>query len=109
MNRRRIAAMLGAFTASVLAVLTGATAAFAYYLPPSGGGGTPAAATPPRTPPGWNKHPPLHAMAHTAVVGGMPGWQIALIAVGSAIAGAVVAVLLDRARAARRHRPATAA
>jgi hypothetical protein len=35
---------------------------------------------------------------------GMPGWQITLIA----LAAAVVAVLLDRARAARRHRPATA-
>jgi membrane protein YqaA with SNARE-associated domain len=38
----------------------------------------------------------------------MAGWQIALIAVGAAILGAVVAVLLDRALAARRHRPATA-
>jgi hypothetical protein len=38
----------------------------------------------------------------------MPGWQITLIAIGAALAAAVVAVLLDRARAARRHRPATA-
>ena len=37
------------------------------------------------------------------------GWQITLIAVGAAILGAIVAVLVDRARAARGHRPATAA
>jgi hypothetical protein len=36
----------------------------------------------------------------------MTGWQITLIAIAAAIAGAVVGVLLDRARAARRHRPA---
>ena len=39
----------------------------------------------------------------------MTGWQITLIAVGAALVGAVVGVLVDRARAARRHRPATAA
>ena len=40
--------------------------------------------------------------------GGMPGWQITLIAVGAALAGAVLAVLLDRAWAARKTHPATA-
>ena len=40
--------------------------------------------------------------------GGMPGWQITLIAVGAALAGAAVAVLLDRAWAARKAHPATA-
>ena len=49
------------------------------------------------------------AHAFNGVTGDMTGWQITLIAIGSAIAGAVVAVLLDRARAARGHRPATAA
>jgi hypothetical protein len=38
----------------------------------------------------------------TVMAGGMPGWQIALIAVGAALVAAVVAVLLDRARLARR-------
>ena len=37
--------------------------------------------------------------AQTVVVWGMPGWQIALIAV----AAAVTAAFLDRARATRRH------
>ena len=40
--------------------------------------------------------------------GGMPGWQITLIAVGAALAGAALAVLLDRAWAARKTHPATA-
>jgi hypothetical protein len=35
--------------------------------------------------------------------GGMLGWQITLIAVGAALLGVTVAVLLDRARAARRN------
>jgi hypothetical protein len=40
--------------------------------------------------------------------GGMPGWQITLIAVGAALAGAALAILLDRARAARKAHAATA-
>jgi hypothetical protein len=40
---------------------------------------------------------------HTAIAIGMPGWQIALIAVGAAIVAAALAVLIDRAFAARRH------
>jgi len=49
--------------------------------------------------------PPVQAPAqtHTAVAGGMPGWQIALIAAGTAILAAVLAVTADRARATRRH------
>jgi hypothetical protein len=38
----------------------------------------------------------------------MPGWQIALIAVGAALAAAAVAVLAGRAWAARRTHPTTA-
>jgi len=70
------------------------------------------AATGPYPPPG----PPAVVVrfgpaAHTfhGITGDMTGWQITLIAVAAAIAGAVVGVLVDRARAARRHRPATAA
>jgi hypothetical protein len=44
-------------------------------------------------------------VTRTVVVGGMPGWQIALIAAGAALLAATVAVLLDRARAT--HRKAT--
>jgi hypothetical protein len=103
---RRTAAVLGAFAASVLVVLTGATAAFAYDLPPSGGGGATTSATLPPLPPGLTKHPPLPAQAHVAVIGGMPGWQIALIAIGAAIFAAALAVTLDRVRTAHRQLPA---
>jgi hypothetical protein len=44
---------------------------------------------------------------HTIVVGGLPGWQIALIAVGSALAAAV-AVLVDRTWAVRKAPASTA-
>ena len=47
------------------------------------------------------------AQVHTVIVGGMPGWQIALIALAAALAAAAVTVLLDRARAARRSASAT--
>jgi hypothetical protein len=50
--------------------------------------------------------PSLHI--HTVVIGGMPGWQIALIAVGAALFAAIVAVLLERARTARKLHTATA-
>ena len=45
----------------------------------------------------------------TIVAGGMPGWQIALIAVGAALLAAALAVLADRALAARRRAITTAA
>jgi hypothetical protein len=39
--------------------------------------------------------------------GGMPGWQITLIAIAAALAAATAAVFLDRARASRRSASAT--
>ena len=47
--------------------------------------------------------PPATAVTHTVVVGGMPGWQIALIAIGAALLAAALAVLADRTRTARRQ------
>ena len=47
--------------------------------------------------------------APTIVAGGMPGWQIALIAVGAALFAAAVAVLADRTLTARRRTATTAA
>jgi len=80
------------------------------------------AAAPP-LPPCWNKHPPMPlghihqpvhqapvpGPVHTAVIGGMPGWQITLIAAGAALLAAVLVVIADRARAAQRRQMAGAA
>jgi hypothetical protein len=46
-------------------------------------------------------HPPPRV--HTIVAGGMPGWQIVLIAIGAAIFAAALAVTLDRVRTAHRQ------
>jgi hypothetical protein len=46
---------------------------------------------------------------HTVVIGGMPGWQIALIAAAAALIAATVAMLMDRARTVRRKSATTAA
>jgi hypothetical protein len=40
--------------------------------------------------------------------GGMPGWQITLIAVGAALAGAALAILLERTWVTRKTHAATA-
>lgn len=90
MNRiRRITVLLAGLTATLL---TFAPAAFATRVPAPGGlGGHPV------------KHPPIiPARIHTVVLGGMPGWQITLIAAGTALLAAVLAVLLDRTLTGRR-------
>jgi hypothetical protein len=90
MNRIRRIGAAAATLAGALLALTTATAAYA-SLPPHGGG-------------------PADAPTQVNVIatGGMPGWQIALIAVGAALAAATVAVLLDRARMARKAHATTA-
>jgi len=88
---RRVTVILAGLTASLLAISAASPAAFAYVLPPHPAGGT--AGLP----------------VHIVVTGGMPGWQIALIAAAAAAFAAVGAVLLDRARGARRHQTAPSA
>jgi hypothetical protein len=83
---RRIAVMLAGLGGAVLAFGTAAAPAFATLPPPD--------------PAGPNSVP--RPATHTVVIGGMPGWQIALIAAGAALVAATVAVLADRAWAARR-------
>jgi len=89
---RRSAAALAALASALLALAAAATAALAQPFPPR--------------PPGWDKHPPLPpsriSQLHTVVIGGMPSWQLALIAAGAALLAATVAVFLARAWAARR-------
>jgi hypothetical protein len=85
---RRFAAVLAGLAGALLAF--GATPAFAMHVPPPGVTTSPVGTT--TTP----------VEVHTGVVGGTPGWQIALIAVVAALLAAAVAVLADRARSARR-------
>ena len=98
---RRLTGVLAGLAGALLAFAAAAPAAFASGQPPR--------------PPGWNKHPPLPpghihypvhrapvpVPVHTVVAGGMPGWQIALIAAGAALLAAIAAVVLHRAWAAR--------
>jgi len=90
MNHIRRILTAAATLAGALLALAAAPAAYA-SLPPHGGGpgGAPA---------------PVRVIAG----GGMPGWQITLIAAGAALATAAMAVLLDRARTARKARATTA-
>jgi hypothetical protein len=101
---RRLAGVLAGPAAALVAF--GATPAFATLPPPE-----PASASHPALSP-WQVvggyQVPGGVQVHTVVTGGMPGWQITLIAVGAALLAATVAVLADRARASRR-KAATAA
>ncbi len=91
MNRiRSIACIPAGLAATLLAFSATAPAALATLPPPGGAtGGGP-------------------ATVRVIAGGGMPGWQITLIAVAAALTGAAVAVLLDRARATRRTHAAAA-
>ena len=108
MNRihrlRRVAATLTGLALTWLGLAVAAPAAFARIIPPPGGmGSVPASA-------GLGTVPPSGAVTvtRTVVVGGMPGWQIALITAGAALLAAALAVLADRALAAHR-KPALSA
>jgi hypothetical protein len=84
---RRFAAVVVGLAAAVLL----ATPAFARLEPYPGGQNVAPASV------------PAQVQMHSIVAGGIPGWQIALIAVGAALLAAALAVLADRALAARRR------
>jgi hypothetical protein len=84
---RRLGAALAGLAGCVAAFVITAPAAFATLPPPED-----APAPPP-------------VQVHVVTAGGMPGWQITLIAIGAALVAAAAAVLLDRARLARRGAP----
>jgi hypothetical protein len=87
---RRIAAVLAAAGAGLLAWVAAVPAASAAPIPyPFGNGAT---------------SPAPHSVIRVVQGGGMPGWQIAAIAVAAALAAAVAAVFLDRAWSS--HHPA---
>jgi Flp pilus assembly protein CpaB len=91
---RHLAYALAGLATLVVASMVAAPAAFADYIPPPGKAYQYLGRQP--TP------PPVHTV-HAATAVGMPGWQIALIAAGAALAAAVLAVLIDRVWAARQH------
>ena len=92
---RRITAALAAVTGGLLAWAATAPAASATILIPDPGGASgPVPATP-------------AAPVQMIAAGGMPGWQITLIAVAAALVAATAAVVLDRTRASRRAASAT--
>ena len=87
---------LGVVLASLAAIAVGfANGASAAMIPVPGGGG----AASPDAGPAAGPVP----VVRTVVVGGMPGWQIALIAVVAALVTAFAAVLVERTRMARRR------
>ena len=93
---RQIAAVLTAAGAGLLAWVAAAPAAFAGARPYLIGENGPSPVRPgPRT------------VIHVVQAGGMPGWQIAAIAVAAALAAAAAAVYFDRVWS--HHRPARAA
>jgi hypothetical protein len=99
--RRRITAALAGLACACLGLAVAAPAAFAQ--PPGSAGYQPLGAALVRQallngedlgPVSRSAAP---AVTRIVVVGGMPGWQIALIAVASALLAAALAVLADRA------------
>jgi hypothetical protein len=89
---RRYLSVLAGLAGIALAMGAAAPAALAYPAPPD--------------PTGPGVVPPLPVQSQV-VAGGTPGWQIALIAIGAALFAAALAVLVDRAWAARRVTTAT--
>jgi hypothetical protein len=91
----RLATVLAAVIAGLLAsAAAAATAAFANPVPIGDGGPIPLA-------------PVQAATVRVISTGGMAGWQVALIAVGAALAAAATAVLLDRRLASHRRAATT--
>ena len=116
MNRirriRRIAAALAGLACACLGLAVTAPAAFAQALSSPGYAGMPAALVREAllrgedlasvSGPGSARSLAAPAVTRIVVAGGMPGWQIALIAFGAALLSGTLAVLADRVRAAHR-------
>ena len=86
----RLGVVLASLAVVAVSLASGASASTT-MIPLGGGGGGGAPDANPVT------------VVRTVVVGGMPGWQIALIAVMAALVTAFAAVLVERTRAARRR------
>jgi hypothetical protein len=86
---RRLGGTLTVLACTLAGLALAAPAAFAMPIPPDGFKYTARAIAP-------------QTATRVVLIGGMPGWQIALIAAGSAVLAAVVAVLAYRALIAHR-------
>jgi len=88
---RRITAALAVVAGGVLAWAAAVPAASAAVIPVPGAGA------------GYGPAPAaLPSPVQVITAGGMPGWQITLIALAAALAAATAAVILDRAWAGRQ-------
>ena len=88
---RRTVGLLTALGAVLVTFASTATAALATGFPSPNSGGI------------YDPVQTSTTVPVVTVVGGMPGWQIALIAIGAALVAALVAVLAYRAWTARRQ------
>lgn len=87
---RRGAGVIIAMAASLLGVVLCSPSAFALVMHPVGSGSSPAVT-------------PRPAAVNGLVVAGMAGWQVALIAIGTALFVATIAVITDRSRQSHRR------
>ncbi len=92
----RLGAVLASLAVIAVSFASSALASTSMFPEPHSNGGTGPVTPAPITP------APVTEI-HTVVVGGMPGWQIALIAVVAALVTATAVVLVERGRAARRR------
>ena len=92
----RLGAVLVSLAIIAVSLASSASASTSMFPQPGSEGGTGPVTPAPVTP------APVTEV-HTVVVGGMPGWQIALIAVVAALFTAIAAVLVERSRTARRR------
>jgi hypothetical protein len=97
---RHVVRVLIVFASTLLGLADSAPAAFAMRFGAEGSGGTP--------PPLQTGKDPTYTVSHTAVAGGMPGWQLAAIVVVAALLAATIAVIVHRVRTAHRARLAPA-
>jgi hypothetical protein len=96
----RLGAVLASLAVIAVSFASSASASTSMVpVPGSGGGGAV----------GPDGSPAPVTVVRSVVVGGMPGWQIALIAVVAALVTAIATVLVERSRTARRRpvRPLT--
>lgn len=99
-RHRHVVGVLIAFASTLLGLAVSAPAAFAMRIGDEGSGGAPL--------PLQTGKDPTYTVSHTAVAGGMPGWQLAVIVTVAALLTATIAVIVHRVRTAQRSRPVPA-